>query len=177
VLKGVAWHGVVRSAKRGRTMLRSTRRAARSENAQHGVGGGGRRWDGQREGVHSVLPWASVHPPDTVQGTSSQQGGRATEIQSSPARSTAPELNGGECVSSSGRGVALSSKEAPGPTHEEEGGVRWLDTDSVAGTEARHGGGGLPETDKRSWLRQDAMGGASFYSRAPRGAMRARRGS
>jgi hypothetical protein len=55
--------------------------------------------------------------------------------------------------------------------------VRWLDTDSVAGTEARHGGGGLPETDKRSWLRQDAMGGASFYSRAPRGAMRARRGS
>jgi hypothetical protein len=46
--------------------------------------------------------------------------------------SMARELNSGEGVSSSGRGAAPSSGEAPGPAHGEEGGVRWLDTNGVA---------------------------------------------
>jgi hypothetical protein len=98
------------------------------------------------------------------------------DMWSSSARLTAPKLNGGEGVSSLGRGAAPSSREAPGPTHGEEGGVRWLGTDGVAGTEARYGGGGLLETDKRRCRRRDAMGGASFYSHTPCRAMRAHRG-
>jgi hypothetical protein len=148
-LQGVTWHGVVQS-----TRLR----------------------DGQHECVHVAPPCSSVQPPDTVQGTSSHQGGRATEMRSSPMRSMAPEPNGGEGIGSLGQGVALSSGKSPGPVHGEEGGVTWLGTDCGVGTEARHGGGGLPNTDKRHWHRQDGMGGASFYSHARRGAMRARRG-
>jgi hypothetical protein len=54
------------------------------------------------------------------------------ETRSSPARSTALELNGSEGVDSSGWGAALSSGEASGPAHGEGGGVRRLDTDGVA---------------------------------------------
>jgi hypothetical protein len=47
------------------------------------------------------------------------------------------ELNGGEGAGPSGRGAALGSREALGPTHVERGGVRWLGTDSVVGTKVR----------------------------------------
>jgi hypothetical protein len=78
--------------------------------------------DGQREGVHGALPWTTTHKPDKVEGTHSQRGGRATEMQSSPARSTAPELNDGEGVGSLSRGAAPSFGEAPGlRTGREEG--------------------------------------------------------
>jgi hypothetical protein len=50
--------------------------------------------------------------------------------------STVPELNSGEGADPSGWGAALGSVEALGPTHGERGGVRWLGTDCVAGTEA-----------------------------------------
>jgi hypothetical protein len=73
------------------------------------------------------------------------------EMRSSLSRSIARELNGGEGVSSSGWGVAPSSREAPGPAHGEEGGVRYFSTDGVAVIEARHSGDGLPEMDKRHW--------------------------
>jgi hypothetical protein len=53
----------------------------------------------------------------------------------------APELNDGEGADPSGRGAALGSGEALEPMHGERGGVRWLDTDSVAETEARRDGG------------------------------------
>jgi hypothetical protein len=64
------------------------------------------------------------------------------EMRSSLAQSTAPELNDGEDVGSLGRGATPSSGEAPGPTHAESGGVRWLGTDGVV--ENR----GLLEADK-----------------------------
>jgi hypothetical protein len=67
---------------------------------------------------------------------------------SSPARSMAPELNGGEGVSSSGRGATLSSSEAPVPAHGERGGVRWLGTDGMVENRGEHCGGGLPKADK-----------------------------
>jgi hypothetical protein len=161
VLQGIAWHGVDGPH-------RGPHDTAHDDNAQRGAGGGGWRWDGQREGVHVALPWASTHPPNTVQGTSSQRGGWAMEMRSSMVRSTASELNDGEGVGSSSRGAAPSSGEALGPAHGEEGGVRWLGTDDVVGIEVRCGGDGLPETDKRHcadkrrWRRQDAMGWPPF---------------
>jgi hypothetical protein len=92
-------------------------------------------------------PWASTHPPDTIQGTRLQRGGRAIEMRSSPTRSTAPEPNDGEGVGPLGRGAALSSSEAPGPAHGERGGVRWLGTDGVEENRGERGGVGLPEAD------------------------------
>jgi hypothetical protein len=59
-----------------------------------------------------------------------------------------PELNGGEGVGASGRGATLSSGEAPGPTHGERGGVRWLGTDGMVENIGERGGDGLPEADK-----------------------------
>jgi hypothetical protein len=44
--------------------------------------------------------------------------------------------------------------------------VRWLGTGSVAGTEARRGGGSLPEVDKRPSMRMTSNGVASSYRRA-----------
>jgi hypothetical protein len=41
--------------------------------------------------------------------------------------------------------------------------VRWLGTDSVAGTEARRGGDSLPEADKRPRVRTGSNGVASSY--------------
>jgi hypothetical protein len=154
----------------------STHRAACSDGAPRGTGGGGQRLDDLWEGVHKAHPWPSVHLPGTVQGTRSQLGGRMTEGRSSSARSTAPELNDGEGAGPSGRGAALRSDEAPEPTHMERGGVRWLGTDGVAKKRGKRGGDGLSEMDKRHWHGRDATGGASFYSRAPRRAMWARRG-
>jgi hypothetical protein len=61
-----------------------------------------------------------VHLPDTVPGAESKRGGRTTERQSSPARSTVSELNGGEGAGPSGRGAALGSGEALGPAHRGE---------------------------------------------------------
>jgi hypothetical protein len=69
-------------------------------------------------------------------------------MRSSPARSTALELNDSECVSSLGRGATPSSSEAPGPVHEERGGVRWLGTNGVVENRGERGGDGLPEADK-----------------------------
>jgi hypothetical protein len=70
------------------------------------------------------------------------------EMWSSPARSTAPKLNSDEGVGSSGQGATLSSGEAPGPTHGERGGVRWLGTDGMAENKGERGGDGLSEKDK-----------------------------
>jgi hypothetical protein len=67
---------------------------------------------------------------------------------SSLARSTASELNDGKGVGPSGRGATPSSGEAPAPTHEDGGGVRRLDTDSVVENRGEHCGDGLPEADK-----------------------------
>jgi hypothetical protein len=47
-----------------------------------------------------------------------------TERRSSLAWSMAPELNGGEGASPSGRGVAMGSGKALGTAHGEIGGVR-----------------------------------------------------
>jgi hypothetical protein len=87
------------------------------------------------------------------------------ERWSSPTRSMAPELNDGEGVDPSGRGAALGSGEALGPTHGKRGGVRRLNTDSVAGTQVRCGGGSLPEADKRPRARTTSNGVASSYWR------------
>jgi hypothetical protein len=88
-----------------------------------------------------------------------------TESRSSPAWSTAPELNGGEGAGPSDRGAALGFGEALRHAHGERGGVRWLGTDSVVGTEARRGGS-LPEADKRPRARTTSNGVTSSYRRA-----------
>jgi hypothetical protein len=69
---------------------------------------------------------------------------------SSPAWSTAPELNSSEGVVSSGRGATPSFGKALGPAHGERGGVRWLGTDGVGGGGNRGecGSNGLLEADK-----------------------------
>jgi hypothetical protein len=69
-------------------------------------------------------------------------------MRSSPARSTASELNGGEGVGPSVRGATPSSGKAPGPAHGERGGVRWLGTDGVAENRGDRSGNGIPEADK-----------------------------
>jgi hypothetical protein len=89
--------------------------------------------------------------------------GPATALNRPGTRTTAPELNGGEGASPSGRGAALGSSEALGPTHGERGGVRWLGTNSVVGTEVRRDGGSLPEADKRPRVRTTSNGVASSY--------------
>jgi hypothetical protein len=81
------------------------------------------------------------------------------EMHNSPVRSTALELNGGEGGGPVARGAALSSGEAPRSMHEDGKRVRQLDTDSMAETEARCGGGGLPEVDKSRWCGRNAIGG------------------
>jgi hypothetical protein len=84
-----------------------------------------------------------------------------------------PELNGSEGARPSGRGEALGSSEVLGPTYTERGGVRRLSTDSVAGTEARGGGGNLPEADRRlrAWTTRNGV--ASSY-RCAQGVRRTR---
>jgi hypothetical protein len=62
-----------------------------------------------------------VNPPDMVESSSSKQGRRATEGRSSPAQSTAPELNGDEGVAFLVQEAVLKLKEAPGPTQRESG--------------------------------------------------------
>jgi hypothetical protein len=69
-------------------------------------------------------------------------------MRSSPARSTASELNGGEGVGSSVWGATSSSGKAPEPAHGERGGVRWLGTDGVAENRGDRGGDDIPEVDK-----------------------------
>jgi hypothetical protein len=91
------------------------------------------------------------------------------EIRSSPARSTSPQLNGGEGVDPSSRGAALRSSKGPGPTHGERGGVRWLGTDGVAENRGKHGGDSLPEANRRSIARTTSKTEGSFYRRASRG--------
>jgi hypothetical protein len=56
--------------------------------------------------------------------------------------------------------------------------VRWLGTDSVVGTEARHDGGSLPEADKRSRAWTTSNGVVSSYRRmhGERGARQLGRG-
>jgi hypothetical protein len=97
--------------------------------------------------THGKHPWTSVHLPDMVSGTESKRGRRTTERRSSPARSTAPELNDGEGADPLGRGAALGSGEALGPAYGERGGVRWLNTDEVAENRGERGVDGLPEAD------------------------------
>jgi hypothetical protein len=133
---------------------RSARRGAASDN---------RRLDSPREDVHGKHPWTSAHLPDTVPSAESKRGGRTTERRSSPTRSTASELNDGEGAGPSGQGAALGFGEALEPAHEEREGVRWLDTDNVAGTEARRGSGSLPEANKRLRARMTSNGVASSY--------------
>jgi hypothetical protein len=70
------------------------------------------------------------------------------EMRSSLTQSTAPKLNDGEGVGSSGWGATSSSGEAPGPAHGERGGVRWLGTVGVVENRGERGSDGLPEADK-----------------------------
>jgi hypothetical protein len=69
------------------------------------------------------------------------------EGHNSPARPTAPELNGGEGVAFLVREVAPKLKEAPGPTQWERGGVRRLGTDEAVENRSGCGGDGLPEVE------------------------------
>jgi hypothetical protein len=69
------------------------------------------------------------------------------ERRSSPVRLTAPELNGDEGAGPLGRGAALGSGEALGPTYGERGGVRWLGIDEVVENRGERGSGGLSEAD------------------------------
>jgi hypothetical protein len=69
------------------------------------------------------------------------------ERQSSPARSTASELNGGEGAGPSGRGAALGFGEALGPAYGERCGVRWLGTNELAENRGERDGDGLSEAD------------------------------
>jgi hypothetical protein len=112
---------------------------------RHDVGGAERQSVVRQEGVLEVHPWATAHLPDTVQSTSSQRGGQATEARSSPVRSTAPELNEGEGGGPTARGAALSSSKPPGPAHEDRKRVRWL---------TRRG--------QERWCRREAMGWPPF---------------
>jgi hypothetical protein len=83
-----------------------------ARSARHGAATDDWQLDGPREDVHGKHPWTSAHLPNMVPDAESKQGGWTTERWSSPMRSTAPELNGGEGAGPSGRGAALSSSEA-----------------------------------------------------------------
>jgi hypothetical protein len=90
------------------------------------------------------------------------------EMRSSPTRSTTPELNSGESVSSSGRGATLSSGKAPRPAHGERGWVRWLGTGGVVENKGERNGDGF-QRRTRALARTRCNERASFYSRALRG--------
>jgi hypothetical protein len=70
-----------------------------------------------------------------------------TKRRSSPAWSTASELNGGEGAGPSGWRAALGSGEALGPAYGERGEVRWLGTNEVVENRGECDGDGLPEAD------------------------------
>jgi hypothetical protein len=105
------------SARSARTVwCTQTRRA---QSACRGMACGGSPAAKPQQGVHRKLPHLTVHSSDTVESPSSKRGRRATEGRNSPARSTVPELNGGEGVTFLVREVASKPKEAPGPTQRE----------------------------------------------------------
>jgi hypothetical protein len=118
-----------------------------ARSARRGAASGGRQLDGPWEDIHWKHQWTSALLIDTVPGAESKQEGQMMERWSSPARSMAPELNGGEGAGPSGWGAALGSGKALGPRNGERGGATWLSTDSVVGTEARCGGGSLMKGD------------------------------
>jgi hypothetical protein len=91
----------------------------RAQSACHGTAGGGSLAAKPQQDVHRKLPQPMVHSPDTIESPNSQCGRWAMKGRSSPARSTAPELNGGEGVIFLVQEVALNLKEAPGPTQRE----------------------------------------------------------
>jgi hypothetical protein len=64
-----------------------------AQSTQRGMGGAGRQLMGCWEVFHGVHPRAMVQLANTIKRTISQRGGRAMEMRSSLARSTAPELN------------------------------------------------------------------------------------
>jgi hypothetical protein len=134
-----------------------------ARSVRRGTASDGRRLHGPWKDVHGKHPWTSVHLPDTVPKAESKRGGWTTKRRSSPAWSTTPKVNCGEGAGPSGRGAALGSVEALGPAHGERGGVRWLDTDSVAATEVRHNGGSLPKADRRPRAWTTRNGVASSY--------------
>jgi hypothetical protein len=77
-----------------------------------------------QQGVHRKLPQPTAHFPDTVESPSSLRGRRVTEGHNSLARSTVPELNGGEEVTWAGLGAPLGPCGAPGPAGKEGDAVR-----------------------------------------------------
>jgi hypothetical protein len=97
----------------------STSMARRAQSACRGTAGGGSPVAKPRQVVHRKLPQHTVHSPNMIESPSSQCGRRATEGRSSPARSTAPELNSGEGVTLLVREVAPKLKEATGPMQQE----------------------------------------------------------
>jgi hypothetical protein len=137
-----------------------------ARSARRGYASDGQRQDDLREDVHIKHSWTSVHLPDMVPDTESKREGWMTERRSSSGWSMVPELNGGEGAGPLGRGAALGSGEALGPAHRKRGGVRWLGTDSVVGTEARHDGGNLPKADMKPRTWTTSNGVASSYRRA-----------
>jgi hypothetical protein len=112
--------------------------------------------------VHRKLSQPTVHSPDMIESPSSQCGRRTMEGRSSPARSTAPELNDGEGVAFLVQEVAPKLKEAPGPTQREWERVsglvhsEWQQIEGVTG-------GRLTGVDKRRWWRTLCMEGGHFY--------------
>jgi hypothetical protein len=100
--------------------------------------------------------------PHGTQGAMWRGWSRAT-VGWSTGAAIAQRLFGGEGGGPAARGVAPSPGEALGPAHEYRKWVRWLSTNGLAEIEARHGGGSLPEADKRRWHRRNAMGGGAFY--------------
>jgi hypothetical protein len=107
--------------------------------------------------VHHKIPQPTVHSPDTIESPSSQRGRRTIEGWNSPARSTEPELNGGEGAGPSGWGAALGSSQALGPTYGERGGVRWLGTNEVVENRGEARPGWL--TGGRQWWGRGQMNG------------------
>jgi hypothetical protein len=69
------------------------------------------------------------------------------EERSSPAQTTALELNDREGDDSSGWEAALGSGEALRPVHGEKGWVMWLGTDGVSESRGECSGDGLPKAD------------------------------
>jgi hypothetical protein len=126
---------------------RSARTARRAQSVCRGTVRCGSPAVKPRQGVHCKLPHPMVLSPNTVESPSSKRERWVKEGQNSPARSTVPELNGGEGVSPSGWGAALGSSEALGPAYGERGGVKWLSTNEVVENGGECGGDGLPEAD------------------------------
>jgi hypothetical protein len=86
------------TSQRGRPGAARGDGGTRTQSSLRGAASGERLQHEPQQGLHREHPRRTANLPDMVESSSSKRGRRTMEGRSSPVRSTAPELNGGEDI-------------------------------------------------------------------------------